>query len=213
MPYELKKPTINSENLRRTPAQRDIDLVYIANRYLQGWPAMEIAAELAKMRPYNITPRQISYDIETLHKRWRKSQLVDYDAAKAKELAHLDELEKEYWIAWQNSLKKEEIVQSETIQDGSSFRGTDGPVKKRNRARKTERSSYGEAAYLQGVQWCIEQRCKILGLSSTTQNINVSWRKQAEQAGVDPDGVVDELVKQFVAAARVDGSGGSGSMG
>lgn len=153
-------------------------------------------------------------DINTIHQRWIHSYLVDFDQAKAKELAHINALEVEYWSAWKKSQAKLEEMYSEQIKDvqGASDEKL-SPHYQRTRVKKIEKSRDGNAAYLQGIQWCIEQRCKILGLNQFTQNINVNWRKQAEEAGIDPDGAVNDLVQQFLEAASVGRSDGAGGVG
>lgn len=199
---------------KRTAAQHEHDLVFVAKLYLKGYTVNQIAEILNENRTeYQLSPSQISSDIKFIHQRWMESYLVDFDVAKAKELAHIDQLETTYWEAWTESLKRAEIVDTEQVKDNTTDRrGNSVPAYSRTKVRKREKSSYGDTAILQGIQWCIEQRCKILGLNVSTQNINVNWRKQAEQAGVDPDGVVDELVKQFTAAASI-GASGKGSLG
>jgi hypothetical protein len=58
----------------------------------------------------------------------------------------------------------------------------------------------GSAAYLQGVQWCIQQRCKILGLDAP-KTVNVNWRQAASDAGANPDEIMNKLVEAYVKGA------------
>lgn len=202
----------------RTAGQRENDLVFIADLYAKGYSVPEITEKLDAVRPYQVTSSMVYNDVTKIHARWINSYLVNFDDAKAKELAHIDALEKEYWEAWKNSLKPAEIVDSEKVDDSQgNLRGVSVPTYSRTKVRKRKKDSYGEPDFLTGIQWCIEQRCKIMGLMIYTQNINVSWRKQAEEQGIDPDGVVDELVKQFVSAAAssgpLDGTGPARSVG
>lgn len=202
----------------RTAGQHEADLVFIADLYSKGYAIPDIVQRINETRPYELSTEVVSADIRKIHSRWIHSYLVDFDHAKAKELAHIDSLEREYWEAWRNSLKAQETVDTEKVDDSQgNVRGGKTPTYSRTKVKKRKRDSYGSAEYLAGVQWCIEQRCKIMGLLTYTQNINVSWRKQAADQGIDPDGVVDELVKQFVSAAAstrpVDGTGNSRGMG
>lgn len=198
----------------RTLAQREQDLLFISELYLQGKTHEEIwhAINAKNEGTYTLSYAQISRDVYVLHARWMQSYLVNFDIAKARELKHIDQLEEEYREAWHRSQNKIEEIESESIKD---TQGENKPSSHyaRTRVKKLERARDGNVKFLDGIQWCIEQRCKILGLNSYTQNINVSWRKQAEQAGLDPEGVVDDLYKQFIAAATVDGTGSPGSLG
>lgn len=130
---------------KRTPTQREYDLDKIAALYLQGRRQVDIAEEL------NVTQQQISYDIKELHKRWRESSLIDLNEAKQRELARIDELERVYWQAWEASR-------------GEQQRSTATKTAATARAQITKIDSPGDPRFLAGVQWCIDQRCKIIGV-------------------------------------------------
>lgn len=198
----------------RSLMQKEQDLLFISQHYLAGESHTEIWQAINKKNDgvYTLSYAQVTRDIYTLHARWIESYLVNFDTAKARELKHIDMLEEEYRAGWERSQKKLEEIESESIKD---TQGDNKPNSHyaRTRVKKLEHERDGNVKFLDGIQWCIDQRCKILGLNTYTQNINVSWRKQAEQAGLDPEGVVDDLYKQFIAAATVDGGGSAGSLG
>ena len=211
---EITKVRTMRKSKLRTVAERERDLALAAELYLKGKTYKEIAAEINAVNAqngskYRLTDRNINADIRTIHSRWTQSYLVDFDSAKAKELAHIDKLEQQYWNAWERSILSEEEVYTEQIKDlqGKVLNSLVPNVKgsghqyNRNRVAKKVKNRDGNPSFLQGVQWCIEQRCKILGISQSIQNINVNWKKEAQAAGVDPDAVVDDLAQQFVAAA------------
>lgn len=200
---------------KRTVGQRENDLVFITDRYVKGYTIKQIKDEINTAREgrYQLSYEQVYKDIQNIHARWIDSYLVNFDQAKAKELAHIDAVEQEYWAAWRRSQEKIEEVESESIKDQQGKAESGGY--QRTRVKKKEIKRDGSEAYLKGVQWCIEQRCKIMGLLQSTQNINVNWRKEAEANGIDPDGVTNELIEQFLSAAKtkVVGNGGAGSLG
>jgi hypothetical protein len=200
----------------RSTGQHEADLLFLAERYAKGWTIQAMTDELnsARILEYQLSYSTVKEDIEKIHKRWIVSYLVDFNQAKANELAHIDSLEQEYWNAWRNSQRKLEEVESEKTEDKQGNQRISLPNYSRSRVKKTEKSRDGNVDFLKGVQWCIEQRCKILGITMnvSTQNINVSWRKEAEASGVDPEGALNELVEQFVTAATVGGEGGRGSL-
>jgi hypothetical protein len=99
----------------------------------------------------------VSRDLKVLNARWKESGVRDLDAAKGQELERLDQLEREYWQAWAKSQGPHEITTTEQTTGG------DGE-KVKAAIRKEEQ--HGDARYLEGVQRCIEQRCKLLGLNA-----------------------------------------------
>ena len=136
---------------KRTKFQREADLQKIAGLYLTGKTQDAIAQELG------VTQQQISYDLKTIQERWRKSALVDLNEAKQRELERIDVLEREYWQAWEAS-------------KGEQSRSTASKTGDVSRAQVVKYESAGDPRFLAGVQWCVEQRCKILGLLAPAKN-------------------------------------------
>ena len=139
---------------RRHPVQREKDLADIADRYLRlHEPQAVIAAAL------NVAQSTISADIKVLVKRWQASALMDVDQAKAEELARINRLELEYWDAWEASQLDKESTIAEKVS------GTET----RTKAQKRSEGQCGNPTFLAGVQWCIERRCKIIGVDAPTR--------------------------------------------
>jgi len=82
---------------KRTKQQREHDLVIVAQMYFEGKYQSEIGAFLG------LSQQQISYDLKVLEKRWVKNSLHHITQGKARELAKIDHLEREYWQAWKDS--------------------------------------------------------------------------------------------------------------
>jgi len=99
----------------------------------------------------------ISRDLTTLKARWKESGIRDLNMAKGQELERLDALEREYWQAWEQSKGPHEITTTEQTTD------SDG---ERVKAAIRKEDQHGDPRYLDGVQRCIEQRCKILGINA-----------------------------------------------
>lgn len=133
---------------KRTAFQRENDLVIIAELYLRGKSQHEIAKHIG------ISQKMISIDLALIRSRWAEKYISDINQAKFEELAKIDQLELTYWEAWDRSCKEKT---SKSVEKNDS-RGN------KQQIRKEERD--GNPAYLAGVQWCIERRCKILGLDS-----------------------------------------------
>lgn len=136
---------------RRSASQLARDRRRIADLYLKGWLQADIAEEL------DIDQSTVSRDIQAIHSVWAESTLIDFDEAKQREIAKVDHLEREYWQAWEASKQEKMSTATETAttKDG-----------KRDKAQIKREERNGDPRYLSGVQWCIEKRCKILGIDA-----------------------------------------------
>ena len=134
---------------KMTVEQREHHLLKVSDMYLAGRWQYEIATACGVSR------QQIGYDIKLLNTRWKESQLANLDEKKLKEIAKIDNLERVYFYAWEKSCQDAESRTNKTVQADAGNRiefvhRVDGQV--------------GDAQFLAGVRWCIEQRCKILCL-------------------------------------------------
>ena len=148
---------------KRNTAQIDHDRREIARYYLRGRTQKEIANIINgdPERDYTLTRQMISYDLGKIREAWRESSLVDMNEAKQRELQKIDMLELEYWQAWEDSCENEETVR----QEGAP---TDGGIKT-EKITKTVKGKTGDPRYLQGVERCIQQRIKIIGIEAPTK--------------------------------------------
>jgi len=94
-----------------------------------------------------------------------ESALGNINQKKARELTKIDNLERTYWRAWRRSCEDKEIDIAEKTTDGAAP-GHPVPLPRTKAAKRREGQS-GNPAFLAGVQWCIEQRCKITGIVSS----------------------------------------------
>jgi hypothetical protein len=144
---------------KRTKFERESHLEQVTEMYLRGKFQSEIAVALKISQP------QVSYDVAIIQKRWRKSSLVNWDKARAKELERIDSLEREYWAAWEASKTERTKTRQET--DGTLDKNKKLTVKKAS-TEKEQRD--GNPAFLAGVIACIDRRCKLLGLDAPTKS-------------------------------------------
>lgn len=140
---------------KRTKIQREYDLKEISSLYLQGWIQAAIVDHIKKIRPYTVTQSTVSRDLKTIQERWLASSVRSFDEARAQELAKLDELERVAWDAYE--LSKEPIVRRKTAKkvDGQTTEAT-----------QEVSLGYGDPRFLDKVSWCIDRRCKLLGLDT-----------------------------------------------
>jgi hypothetical protein len=162
---------------RRTPIERESDLLKIARFYFEGKTQADIAKEL------NITQQQISYDLKTLQTRWTEGAKALIDEVKGRELAKLDNLEREYWSEWLESKKEFRGTTAERTR-GKNY-GTKVQIKKERRV--------GDPRFLDGVRSCIERRCKLLGLDAPA-------RTEGKFEVVDP---YSEMIKKLRAERNI----------
>jgi transposase-like protein len=152
----------------------------IAERYLRGDYQSAIARDLG------ISQQQVSYDLKAIRAQWLASSVRDFDAAKAQELARVDEVERAAWAGWTRSQKDKEIEFEE-----------EGPKGSRSGNRKEGQS--GNPAFLQVILSCISKRCEILGLDAPKRFV-INWDEltpeQEEQLarGVPPEKVLKQAV-------------------
>ena len=137
---------------RRSNGQLARDRRRIADLYLAGWTQTAIAEEV------ELSQATVCRDLKVLHQDWLDSSLVDYNESRAKELAKIDRLEREYWRAWERSCED-----AETVTEKGKGR-QDKPQPSEFEKTIQRKGQAGDPRFLTGVQWCVEQRCKILGV-------------------------------------------------
>jgi len=140
---------------RRSKSELTRDRRRIADLYLAGWTQAAIGEEIGLSQP------TISLDLKALQRDWLASSLVDFDAAKSQELAKVDRLEREYWTAWEASKADKETKTTEKVDSTNNAARAKAQVRREGRV--------GNPSFLSGVQWCIERRCKVLGIDAPTK--------------------------------------------
>ncbi len=127
---------------KRTRAEREADRAEIARLYLQRKTQVEIARRL------KISQQQVAYDLKIIERRWRESGVMDLNEAKARELAEIDTLEREYWDAWERSCRAKETSSTEKVEGQKDETG-----ETRLKAGLLKEQRDGNPAFLVGVQW------------------------------------------------------------
>jgi hypothetical protein len=150
------------DGLGRTKDQVRRDRAEIARCYCQGWTQARIGEQLG------LSQQQVSYDLAAVRKEWLESSLQDFDARKAQELAKLDRLEAVAWEGWERSCRDAETSYAGTTKGRTAADGAALPdlVK----TFKTAKGQAGDPRFLERAGWCVERRCKILGLDAAQQH-------------------------------------------
>lgn len=166
----------------------------VASAYLEGKSQLEIA------EAEGVNQATISRDLSALREEWLQSSLMEFNQLKARELARIDKLEETYWAAWHRSV-------GEHIKT-TSTRDTDNVTT----AKVVKETLVGNAVYLSGIQWCIEQRCKIFGLYLEAKTAP-DWRKAIEDQGHDAGTVFEHMVNALVYQLDADAKEANDSRG
>ncbi len=175
---------------KRTRLQIEDNRREIASLYLQGKTQQVIADRLG------MTRQMVGYDLKAIQRRWREDTVRDLDADKVHELAKLDEVERTYWQAWEDSLNE---VTTEATSRTTSARGPTGGGPVADQAAVRPESRQGNPAFLRGVLDCIQRRCKLLGLDAPTTrehtgpdggpiqtSVGVKWHDSDPEASRQP---------------------------
>ena len=163
----------------RKKGEREQDLNLIAELYTKGRSYREIAFEVSQKHGRTITHQTVSNEVKKLLKEWEgtRSELIDHQ--KYIELAKIDRLEKTYWDGYDKSCQP--VKKSTTKKKGSPTLISD--VEKTD----NEETRIGDPRFLDGIKWCIEQRCKIFGINAP-QKFDVEtnlFHELMKQAGAE----------------------------
>ena len=119
----------------------------VAKRYLRGETQWEIA------RAFEVDQATVSTDLKAIQKEWLAQALLDRGEWTARELARIDEVERNAWVAWTKSQENAEVLRA----------------KMKGQASETEKISKGQAGdprFLEIVLKCVAKRCELLGLDA-----------------------------------------------
>jgi hypothetical protein len=182
---------------RRTDEELERDRVIIARMYVRGKSQHEMMLEINKLySERKISSQLIHLDLESIRRAWLNSTLVDFNAAKSKELARLDECEREAFDAWDRSKEKHVRIEYEITDDQVPFSMDKVADIKRKKKKKIIEATVGDIRYLEIVERMIDTRCKILGLFEAAK-IQIDWRLEAQAAGMDEE-TIDAVKERTV---------------
>ena len=130
-----------------TKIEREAHLLTVSDLYLTGKTQAYIGTQIG------CSQSQVSAYLRKLYKRWETAASANIDKLKARELARLDKVEVEAWAAWERS---QADAETETT---STFDGKITTTLKRE-------GQVGDPRFLDVVNRCIAQRCKIIGVEA-----------------------------------------------
>lgn len=144
---------------KRSHYEAERDRLEISALFLRGCTHQEITNEINKKYYSNdpLSRQSISREISVILNHWRKDRAYNIDQQRAAELTKTDNLESTYWGAWERSMLDAQKKTEKSILGDGILRNEESIV--------TE-PQVGDPRFLQGIQWCIERRCKLLGLDA-----------------------------------------------
>jgi hypothetical protein len=116
----------------------------VAEGYLRGRSMRDLAQEL------DVALGTISSDMKAIREDWKERASSNFNAHVDEALAKIDRLELEYWSAWDRSVGK-------VTTERETLKGDDIEIS------TTTENKAGDPRFLDGVAWCIERRCRLLG--------------------------------------------------
>jgi hypothetical protein len=127
----------------------------VAELYVKGRYQAEIGQLLG------VTQQQVSLDLKAIQRAWLASSIRDFDLIKAEQLAKIDAVELAAWGAWERSCQQREITVQEVTEGHGEDRAKKVSIRRENQV--------GDPRFLERIQKCIDQRCDILGISTSTE--------------------------------------------
>ena len=197
----------------RTSEELERDRVIIARMYVRGKSQHEMLLTINSLYPDRpISSKTINHELQVIRSSWLQSTLVDFNTAKAKELARLDEMESEAWSAWERSKEKHIRIEYDVADDQVPFSVDKIANVTRKRKHKIIEATVGDIRYLDMIERAIKMRCDIFGLFEA-KKLQVDWRVEAIQSGMDEDTIeavkektVQTLLEAITQAARDSGA-------
>jgi len=174
----------------RTKYQRARDLVLIAEMYLGGALQTEIAEKLG------ITQARVSQELKVIQKEWERRYAGTIHQLKMRELTKIDALELMYLDQFEKSINLSRVTREEKRGNKESYT-----------KERVEENELGDPRYLQGIQWCIEQRCKLLGLNAPVKVAPTDPTGEKEYGALTDNELARRLLA-VIAAGKADGVGG-----
>lgn len=153
--------------------QDRLNIMARRRRVAEHYLAHKHQTEIAQLEGVNRAT--VARDLDAIREEWSERYAADIeDREQAKwqlqlrELARIDRLEQTAQDAWERSKQNAETMHVRTETEGD--RDAQGrPLPTKTVSEKTTRGQVGDPRFLERVAWCVEQRCRILGLLAPTK--------------------------------------------
>lgn len=149
---------------KRNDQQIADDKIFIAKLWLKAVPYRSIAEQVnehnkSEGKDYEISYSQVAYDIKAIMEEWREERLDLVDLYIDRELKKLDQIERECWVAWENSKKGKKSIKLDGGDIGTDIRDiTGGTIKE-----QSLEESVGDPRFFDKIMACMEKRKDLIG--------------------------------------------------
>lgn len=146
--------------------QQHSRITIISQLYKRGYSTSEIRNEVAKRLDCKYDLRTCRTDIAVMLKEWKESRLGNIDDVISLELARIDEMTREAWVAWERSKENsKKTVQRQKAMPNDEEGGKPDDVSIISMEQEqVEESQVGDPRFLQLINQLSAERRKILGL-------------------------------------------------
>lgn len=140
----------------------------IVDIYMKGYSQERTRQLAGEQTGHSFGIKFVNSAIAEAVEQWKASKQEMIDNHKAIELERINRLETTYWEAWQRSLQSAK-TRTEKKTKGKAGDGKLAVAEVENATRETS----GDPRFLQGIQWCVDTRCKLLGIEVPTPSVAV----------------------------------------
>lgn len=154
----------NKAELVELTRQQQSRITIISQLYKRGYSAREIRDEVAKRLDYSeYTLRTCQNDIKAMLEEWKSIRFKDINDVVSLELARIDEMTREAWVAWERSKdNSKKTIQRQRAMPNEEG-GEDVSVVSMEQ-EQVEETQVGDPRFLQLINQLGAERRKILGL-------------------------------------------------
>ncbi len=177
-----KQPDNGQQGIYQLEERRKL----VAEMYLRNWSQWEIANH------FGLSQNTIQDDLKVIQSVWQQKMVESFDEHKRRELAKIDNLER---VANEAYIRSMGIRKTVTKTSGSNGEYTKDEMK------IVREKLLGDPRWMDQIKWCIEMRCKILGITKESKDVQVNnlmtlnWEQivQARTDGADINKEIREL--------------------
>jgi hypothetical protein len=150
---------------------------YITECHLEGMSMQSTADAVDVKYGIKLSKMTISTYMKGIKKEWLADRVEDINELRLTEVKKLLKVESEFWREWKRSKEPKKRTTSKRKGTGSPLQvvSPEGEITTETgvtlsgvETQEQETESLGDPRYLMGVQWCIQMRCKILGVEAPT---------------------------------------------
>lgn len=162
---------------------------FITECHLEGMSMQATAEALEAKHQIRVSKMTVSTYMKAIKKEWQADRVDDINELRLTEVKKLLKVESEFWKEWKRSKEPKKRTTSKRKGTGAPLQviGESGEIQTENgvtlsgvETQEQETESMGDPRYLMGVQWCIQMRCKILGVEAptvVTGGVTIDMRK------------------------------------